>query len=569
MKIQKILPNAIKNNYNNIKHENKKFAQNEKTNSFLPSTSQYLAFCGGLSLDLKHVNSSLEEKEYPPNIKNLIEAELSKNEQTKKTLYDVHSQHYKGILDCYSLDELKEKYPEFKDTVSVYDIEEYKKGSTVDEFLNGKSKTFSPDEDLTLQLIKLYWGQGFSLTDLSKYSSETSDTEAGVNFYYTMTKKLNIPVMDRHYARVLKLSNKEYNEKFTQEMSMKRIEAKEARQQKLEGEPVTIPSRELTEAHKKRISEGLKKYWETNPEAIYRQTKRQKEFYEKNPQYRERMSWVMDYAWNKTQEGRSIKKYLTKFMKKHGTISDEKLILREDLSQADKTLLEEFWKKNAWAKPKMSSAVKQGWEYAKEDIFTLFDGKSIEGEKITFRLLPKKISKEIEKFAKEKKYKIEMHNYGSAVIFKNEFQAKSKWAIDFGKRTAQIADNYYKTQHPGLLDDLTGAKHNAIMIFMYDLEHNPEKLPKALQNDHTRKMYLTYLDTLHGICPLYEPFQNYPKMPRQGMDTKEIDLYFSQIMMFALQLNHLELAEYMNKNLDFAYQKHLDGKLPDLLKYFK
>ena len=217
MKIQKILPNAIKNNYNNIKHENKKFAQNEKTNSFLPSTSQYLAFCGGLSLDLKHVNSSLEEKEYPPNIKNLIEAELSKNEQTKKTLYDVHSQHYKGILDCYSLDELKEKYPEFKDTVSVYDIEEYKKGSTVDEFLNGKSKTFSPDEDLTLQLIKLYWGQGFSLTDLSKYSSETSDTEAGVNFYYTMTKKLNIPVMDRHYARVLKLSNKEYNEKFTQE----------------------------------------------------------------------------------------------------------------------------------------------------------------------------------------------------------------------------------------------------------------------------------------------------------------------------------------------------------------
>ena len=58
-------------------------------------------------------------------------------------------------------------------------------------------------------------------------------------------------------------------------------------------------------------------------------------------------------------------------------------------------------------------------------------------------------------------------------------------------------------------------------------------------------------------------------MPRQGMDTKEIDLYFSQIMMFALQLNHLELAEYMNKNLDYAYQAQTDGKLPDLLKYFK
>ncbi len=569
MNIQKIQSSVIKNNYNNIKHVNKKVAHQEKENSFLPSTSQYLAFCGGLSLDLRHVNSTLDEKEFPKNIKSLVEAELSKDSSGKKTLYDIHSQHYKGILDCYSLDELKEKYPEFEDVVSVYNIDEYKKGSTVEEFLTGKSKTFSPDEDLTLQLIKLYWGQGFSLTDLSKFSSENSEDGAGVNFYYTMTKKLNIPIMDRHYARVLKLSNKEYNEKFTQEMSMKRIEAKEARQQKLEGEPVTIPSRELTQAHKKRISEGLKKYWETNPEAIYKQTQRQKEFYEKNPQYREKMSWVMDYAWNKTQEGRSIKKYLTKFMKKHGAISDEKLLLREDLNQKDKTLLEEFWKKNSWAKPKMSSAVKQGWEYAKEDIFTLFDGKSIEGEKISFKLLPTKISKEIEEFAKEKGYKIELHNYGNAVVFKDDYQAQSKWARDFEKRTAQIADNYYNTQHPALVDDLTGAKHNALMIFMYDLENRPEKLPKSMQDETTRSVYLTYIKTMHEICPLYEPYQNYPKMPRQGMDTKELDLYYTQLMMFALQLNHLELSEYMSKNLDYAYQVHIDGHLKDLLKYFK
>lgn len=569
MRIQNISIQNFKNNeLSKQQNKNISLAKENKSLGVYPTTSQYIAFCGGLSLDLKHVNSVLADDEFPSNIKSKVEKSLENKEDN--TLYDIHSDYYKGVLDCFSLDELKEKYPEFEGCKSVYDIEDTKTGSVIDSFLTGKSKTFSQDEDLTLQLIKLYWGQGFSLMDLSKYALENSTNDEGVNFYYTMTKKLNIPVQNRHYARILKLSNKEYNEKFTQEMAIKRLEAKEAKQQKLEGEPVVIPSkRELSEAHKKHISEGLKDYYQNNPETIYRQTKRQKEFYENNPQYKEKMSLVMDYAWNSTQEGKSVKKYLAKFMKKHGQISDEKLILQDELTKDEKTLLEQFWKINTWAKPKFSSAVKKGWEYAKDDLFELFDGKSVEGEKIVFNLLPTKVSKEIEKFAKEKGYKIPIHSYGKATVYKND-REKSKIARDFEQKSAQIADNYYSQQkNPLILDDLTTVKHVALMMFLYDLEHNSNKLPKELQNPDVREIYLTFINELHKKNPLYIDFQGYSKMPRPEMDTKEIDAYYSSIMMMALSFGHLELAEYMNNYIDVAYDEQQNGTLSNLFKYFK
>ncbi len=56
--------------------------------------------------------------------------------------------------------------------------------------------------------------------------------------------------MSVRYAKVLKLSNKEYNDKFTQALSQKLKETREEKQQELEGEPVFIPSGSLPVSRK-------------------------------------------------------------------------------------------------------------------------------------------------------------------------------------------------------------------------------------------------------------------------------------------------------------------------------
>ena len=66
-------------------------------------------------------------------------------------------------------------------------------------------------------MIKLYWGEGFSLSDLRKYA-------AGQDLHYTM-KKLNIPFVSRDYGHILKLSDPEYNARLTREMTEKRLAA--------------------------------------------------------------------------------------------------------------------------------------------------------------------------------------------------------------------------------------------------------------------------------------------------------------------------------------------------------
>lgn len=258
MKISSITFNAFRNNAIIKSPKQDKKSENKNLEKLpMPTAKQVLAFCGGKSLSLKSNLEEILSEKFPPDIYEAVVAEVEDKNPQNKTLYDIHFEKYKGVLDCYSLEELKENYSEFQDVVSAYDVEA-KENSFIGKFQNDELKMFSFDDDLTLELIKLYWGKGFSLNDLSEYIASQSDDKKEISLHYPMTKKLNIPLMSQQYAQVLKLSNKEYNDKFTQEMSIRLREAKEAREQRAQGEPVVIPRGELSEAHRQHISEGLK-----------------------------------------------------------------------------------------------------------------------------------------------------------------------------------------------------------------------------------------------------------------------------------------------------------------------
>ena len=364
-----------------IQSENKP----EVSNTQLPTTAQYLAFTGGYSLDLAKTIQQLDkfaEKNssiYPPNIREWAGLILEEGNKAKETLISIHKKYFASLKECFSLDEIKEKFPEFKDVISSENVTAVK-GSVIDKFRKGELEYFDNDEDLTVQLIKLYWGEGFSTNDLKRYAD-------GQDLYHTM-KKLNIPTASRNYGHILKFSDPEYNERLMREMTEKRLATLDRKAQIETGEPVYIKRGPLSAEHKQRISEGLKKYYQENPERIYEMSERQKEFYRENPEKSEELSRVLKKAWSVKPADR-IKGALAKFLKGRKVEAFDPELSPAKLNEEQSKAMKAFWGLNDWARKAFSKNMKYGWRKVKEENETFF----------TIRTAPTQLIRFIEKQA--------------------------------------------------------------------------------------------------------------------------------------------------------------------------
>ncbi len=352
-----LTPNYNINRYQTKPQQIQTFPQCEGK---LPSTQQYLAFTGGYSLNLAQTVKQLDKlakknsRIYPPNVREWLGMALE--DGTKKTLIGVHKDYFSNLKECFSLNEIKSKFSEFKDTIPAMDVDA-KEGSFIDKFQKGELEFFDNDEDLSVQLIKLYWGEGFSLTDLKRYTG-------GTDLYHTM-KRLGIPRASQDYGHYLKFSDPQYNERLTREMTEKRMQALDRRAQLQDGEPVYIPRGPLSEQHKQRISEGLKRFHQENPEAVYQMSERRKEFYRQNPERAEELTRVLKKAWG-LQGSENIKKAMSKFFKgRKVAIFD--LENPAKMTKEQSGTMEDFWNANPWAKKSFSKAMKYGWRKVKEE----------------------------------------------------------------------------------------------------------------------------------------------------------------------------------------------------------
>lgn len=343
----------------------------ENTRSQLPTTAQYLAFTGGYSLDLsstiKHLDKLAEKKSdvYPPQIREWAGIILEEGNKTKETLISIHKKFYENLKDCFTLEEAKEKFPEFKDVIPADSVKAHE-GSFIDDFQKGKLEYFDTDEDLSLQLLKLYWGEGFSLNDLRKYSD-------GKSLSHTLNK-LNIPTVDRTYGHVLKLSDPEYNERLTKQMTEKRLATMDRKAQENDGEPVFIKRGPLSEEHKKHISEGLLRYYQQNPEAIYNLSGRQRKFYEENPDRAKILSRVATKAWHIFGADK-IKAAMSAFMKRHNvkTFDSAKLETPLSLTKEESSAMKKFWAENEWARKSFSKNMTYAWKKIKEEQSIIYE----------------------------------------------------------------------------------------------------------------------------------------------------------------------------------------------------
>lgn len=349
------------------KNETTSVNNNPVQTSKLPAltSAQYLAFTGGYSLDLastiKNLDKLAQKKSnvYPPQIREWAGIILEEGNKAKETLIDIHKKFYESLKDCFTLEEAKKKFPEFKDVIPSSGVK-FQDGSFLDDAANGRLEYFDTEEDLSLQLLKLYWGEGFSINDLRRYSG-------GKDISYAM-KKLNIPLAEPTYGKILKLSDPEYNERLTREMTAKRMEALDRKAQEATGEPVYIKRGPLSEEHRRHISEGLNRYYENNPEAIYNLSERQRQFYIDNPEKAKILSRVTTKAWYIFGADR-IKSAMSAYMKKNGihTFNISKLEDPIKFTKEESKMMKKFWADNDWAKKSFSKNMSYAWKKVKEE----------------------------------------------------------------------------------------------------------------------------------------------------------------------------------------------------------
>ena len=374
MKIDKITPQMLaQNKVQNVQQP--QVAQNEvvKQNLAIPSAQHYIGyqpnFTGGYSLDLAETVANLDKLAtkypniYPKNVREWAGMILDEGNKAKDTLITIHRRLYESIKDCFSLTELKAKFPEFSGVKSAHDVD-YREGTLMDDLMSGRIPEFNTEEDLTLQLIKLYWADGFSLNDLKAY--------AGGRDLNPIMNKLGIPKVDRNYGHILKFSDPEYNERLTTQMKLKRMEAMDIKAQQQEGEPVYIPQRRdgrpLSAEHRKHIQDGLLKFYREHPERAFAMSERQKQFFREHPEQAEMFHRVMVKAWHMASAD-NIRKAMSKFMKanKVQDFSVDELTSPHKMTKERSALMKKFWADNPWANKTFSHNMKYAWKKVKEE----------------------------------------------------------------------------------------------------------------------------------------------------------------------------------------------------------
>ena len=159
MKIYSITPYNldVKKYSNNKQLKQSDYNSNSvQASSKLPSTMQYLAsFTGGYSLNLEQTIKQLDklaQKDssiYPPNIREWAGMFLEDGNKTKDTLISIHKKYFANLKECFSLENIKSKFPEFKDVISSDDVKAFQ-GSFLDRFQKGELEFFDNDEDLSV-----------------------------------------------------------------------------------------------------------------------------------------------------------------------------------------------------------------------------------------------------------------------------------------------------------------------------------------------------------------------------------------------------------------------------------
>lgn len=160
------------------------------------------------------------------------------------TLYEIHSEYYAPLLNCETLDEAKELYPEFRYVKDAKDVD--KKDMT--EALRA---LFRQDKNISLNLLKKYYAQCLIPND----NPEKNAYEYTRKSIERMFQILNIQRYNPIYAKYLTQSKPEHIEKQSQTLHRVNMENPQLAKDHAEKMREIFSSNERRKAHSNLIRE--------------------------------------------------------------------------------------------------------------------------------------------------------------------------------------------------------------------------------------------------------------------------------------------------------------------------
>jgi|GEM_PF-6227292 len=188
---------AVKNNAaekQNAAAKNKDF-KNAELISY--PANYYLPVSFGRQLTHSEIIKKIDIENFPsPKIAEIFEAEKD------KSLYEVHKEYYSPLLDCETLEEAKEQYPEFEDVIDAKDvnINELDSRNILKKIADKKLDGASLD-NLSLELLKKHYAEIKSIKQKEIYFNLS---KSAVDRLF---KILNVKKMNRNYTYSLAGSN--------------------------------------------------------------------------------------------------------------------------------------------------------------------------------------------------------------------------------------------------------------------------------------------------------------------------------------------------------------------------
>ena len=189
------------------------------------------------------------------------------------SLYDIHTERYNEILDCQSLKEAKEKYPEFQDVIDAKDIDTnvLERRHTLRKIADNRIEGIKI-EDLSLELLKRNYGKLINTDRKAEYWDISRGT------IFALADMLNIKLLNKTYFFTVTSNSKEAKAKTSAAMK------------KLWKNPDSVfhtdeykakVSASLTESHKdpnsgfndpktrEKISNSVAELWQ-DPDSVYK-----------------------------------------------------------------------------------------------------------------------------------------------------------------------------------------------------------------------------------------------------------------------------------------------------------
>ena len=360
--------NFKKQSYNSNQPDIKNYA------NFSYPQNYYLSFEGKRRISAGALIDKIGAENFPsPKIVQALEnIKYSKD----YSLYEIHKEYYKDLLDCETLEEAKELYPEFADVIDARDLDDevFAKRKTLQKIAAGQIEGVNI-ENLSLYLLKKDYGNLYSISRQQEhYFNCSHDT------VYNILDELNIKRFSKQYGSIIPLTNPKTVETLSQ--YAKKMWAEDdgtLREQVRQMAGNILHSSEVnakrsstvdTQEHKALFSEAMRESWSkddgtrrekvrNNAKKVFlspevrakglaiihseecreKKSKAMKKFYKEHPEYIE----AQKLAWKRHPE---ITDKMSEIAQKYPMLGNifDRLEKREEISDAERKMLLLYYK---------------------------------------------------------------------------------------------------------------------------------------------------------------------------------------------------------------------------------